>query len=113
MRGGAAPLRLFEPVPASAPGSRTPREAGWRVRSQGFLIQPGAAGGWRSFGAGGRPSLPGSSRSSVPGTCRLSQAETCSGGGESRLGPPLYRGSHPRGRAVAAVSAFPSRLLRE
>ena len=97
VRGGAVPL--LEPVPASAPGSRTPRgkKEEWRVRSQGFLIQPGAAGGRRSFGAAGRPSLPGSSRSSAPGTCRLSLAETRSGGGESRLGPPLTGGATPAG----------------
>lgn len=108
VRGGAVPL--LEPVPASAPGSRTPRgkKEEWRVRSRGFLIQPGAAGGRRSFGAAGRPSLPGSSRSSAPGTCRLSLAETRSGGGESRLGPPLTGGATPAGgRAAAAVSASP------
>lgn len=104
MRGGAAPLQLLEPAPASAPGFRTPREG---VASPEPGI-PDSAKSWRSFGAGGRPSLPGSSRSSAPGTCRLSLAETRSGGGESRLGPPLTGGATPAGRrAAAAVSASP------
>lgn len=52
--------------------------------------------------AGRLASLPGSSRSSVPGTCRLSPAEAHSGGGESRLGPPLPGEPPPRegGRRV-------------
>ena len=59
MRGGAAPLRLFEPVPASAPGSRTPREARVGVASPG----PGIPDSARSRGRvaelrRGRAALP-------------------------------------------------------
>lgn len=67
MRGGAAPLGLLRPVPASALGSRTLRKEGEgaatpepgipdSARSRGLGLAEGPrAGGRRSFGAGGRP----------------------------------------------------------
>lgn len=106
MRGGAAPLGLLRPVPASALGSRTLREEEGvanlepgipdSARSGGLGLAEGPrAGGGASARAGGP--LPGFSRSSAPGTCRLSLAETRSGGGEAGSVLPL-QGEPPRGR---------------
>lgn len=115
VRGGAVPLRLRRPVPASAPGSRTLRREGEGAAgpSRGFLTQPGVAGWRRSCGAGGRPSLPGSSRRSAPDHVDgLWRKPTPGKGGENRLGPPLTGGATPAGDGGGSPG-LPSRLLRE